>query len=101
MNDLAIIDLTNPRQFVKVSVMDAETKQVLIEVLETLKEQATYLHRQHGWVIAVSETIEQNPDFAAKLRTHPFFDQGPRPDTYITACFLEKADALIQRLKVR
>jgi hypothetical protein len=76
-----------------------QTDAVLIEVLETLKEQAIYLHRQHGWMIAIAETVEKNPDLASHLKLHPFFDQGPRPDTYIAACFLEKVDALIRRLK--
>jgi hypothetical protein len=74
--------------------MDNETKEVLISTLELVRDQAAYLHRQHGWIIAVSETIEKYPDLAAELKRHPFFDQGPRLDTYITSRFLEKVHGL-------
>jgi hypothetical protein len=75
--------------------------EILIAVLEVLREQSIYLHRQHGWIIAVAETIEQSPDLVSHLRQHPFFDQGPRPDAYSTAVLLEKIDALIRKLKRR
>jgi hypothetical protein len=80
---------------------DRSTKAVLISILDLLKSQATYLHRQHGWIIAVSETIEKYPDLAAELKRHPFFDQGPRLDTHITSRFLETVDSLIQQLKLQ
>jgi hypothetical protein len=76
-----------------------ETNAVLRAILEMLKEEAQYLHRQHRWIIAVSETIEQHPDFAANLKAHPFFDQGPRPDEQRTQTMIRNIDALIRQLK--
>jgi hypothetical protein len=79
--------------------MDAELKQVLCSVLEMVKQEALYSHRLHGWVIAVSETIEKHPDLVAQLKVHPFYDQGPRPDIQNTRVLIQNIDALIQRLK--
>jgi hypothetical protein len=78
---------------------DLPTNAVLRAILEMLKEEAQYLHRQHAWIIAVSETVEQHPDFRAKLRAHPFFDQGPRPDVERTQTMIRNIDALIRQLK--
>ena len=78
--------------------MDEQTKQILVSILEVLREQTSYLHRQHGWVIAVAETIEKQPDLAAHLKQHSFYDQGPRPDMRITASLLERVDVLLRQL---
>lgn len=78
--------------------MDEQTRKVLLSILEVLKTETAYLHRQHGWVIAVSETVEKHPDLAVKLRDHPFYNQGPRPDVNITASLLEQVDLLLQQL---
>jgi len=78
--------------------MDEQTKQVLISILEVLREQANYLHRQHGWLIAVAETIEKQPDLVSDLKRHSFYNQGPRPDVHITASLLERVDVLIRQL---
>ncbi len=51
---------------------DRETNGALIAILEILKQEAVYLQRQHGWLIAVAETIEQNPEFASLLKAAPF-----------------------------
>jgi hypothetical protein len=75
--------------------------EVLIAVLEVLKEQTIYLHRQHGWLIAVAETVETNPELVAHLKQHPLYDQGPRPDIHITQRLTQKLDALIQQLKLQ
>ena len=79
--------------------MDAETKQVLCAILQMMKDQAVYLHRQHGWLIAVADTVETNADLDAFLKKHPFYDLGPRPDVQITNAMIQNIDALIQRLK--
>jgi len=80
-------------------VIDPETRDVLISVLQVLREQTNYLHRQHGWVIAASETIEKHPDLAAELKAHSFYDQGPRPDVHITASLIQQVDTLIRKLR--
>jgi hypothetical protein len=76
-----------------------DTNEVLISILEMLRQQAIYLHRQHGWVIAVAETLRQNPEMAKSLEQHPFYDQGPRQDIQTTDATIRNIDALIQQLK--
>ena len=78
---------------------DRETNGALIAILEILKQEAVYLQRQHGWLIAVAETIEKNPEFASLLKQHPFYDSTPRPSFQKVAGLTEKIDALIQQLK--
>ena len=78
---------------------EQETKQILCSILTILREQTIYTQRLHGWVIAASETIEQYPDLTAKLKAHPFFYQGPRPDVHITAGLIENIDGLIRQLR--
>jgi hypothetical protein len=78
---------------------DPQVNQVLVAILEMVKQQAIYSHRLHGWVIAVSETIEKQPNLVEQLRAHPFFDQGPRPDLQTTQYTIQNIDALIHQLK--
>ena len=78
---------------------DRETNGALIAILEILKQEAEYLHRQHGWLIAVAETIEKHPEFASLLQQHPFYDSSPRPALQKIAGLTGKIDALIQQLK--
>jgi hypothetical protein len=80
--------------------MDSESlNQTLIAMLDLLHEEAIYLHRQHGWIIAVAETVEKHPDLVQHLKQHPFYDQGYRPDAYRIERLLQSIDGLIQRLK--
>jgi hypothetical protein len=78
---------------------DRETNGTLIAILEILKQEAEYLHRQHGWLIAVAETIEKHPEFASLLKEHPFYDSTPRPSLQKIAVLTQKIDTLIQQLK--
>ena len=78
---------------------DEQANQVLLAILAMLKEQVIHSHRQHGWIIAVSETLEKHPEFAAELRAHPAFDQGPLPWIETTNDVIRRIDALIQRLR--
>ena len=78
---------------------DRETNGALIAILEILKQEAVYMQRQHGWLIAVAETIEKHPEFASLLKQHPFYDSCPRPALQKIAGLTEKIDALIQQLK--
>ncbi len=75
-----------------------EQRDLLVAILEMMKQQAIYLHRQHGWIIAVAEAVEKHPDLASHLKQHPFYDQGPRQDIDKTLLLLQRVDALIQRL---
>ena len=78
---------------------DRETNGALIAILEILKQEAVYLQHQHAWLIAVAETIEQNPEFASLLKQHPFYDSTPRPSFQKVAGLTQKIDELIQQLK--
>lgn len=72
---------------------------VLTSILQMMREQAIYLHRQHGWMIAVAETVKENPEAKIALERHPFYDQGPRRDVDTTDQILRNIESLIQRLK--
>jgi hypothetical protein len=78
---------------------ELDTKSILISILEMVKQLTIYTHRQHGWMIAVAETIAQDPARVAELKQHPFYDQGPREDVQITGNTLQSIDALIQKLR--
>ena len=78
---------------------DLATNGALISILEILKQEAEYLHRQHGWLIAVAETIEKHPEFASRLKEHPFYDPTPRPALNKITELTQKIDTLIQQLK--
>jgi len=80
---------------------DLTTNAVLCSILEMMKQQAVYLHRQHGWLIAVAETIEKDAELLAELKQHPFYDQGPRLDARITDAMIRNIDALILQLKAQ
>ena len=76
-----------------------ETNQVLRFVLELQKEQALYAHRQHGWIVALAETVRKNPQLAADLEQHPFYDQGPQPSLRKIDVLISNIDAIIHQLK--
>jgi len=79
---------------------DFPTREVLLSILEMLKQQTIYLHRQHGWLIAVADTLrQQNAEIEKKLMQHPFYDLGPRPDIQITDATIRSIDGLIAQLK--
>jgi len=80
-------------------VSDVDTTQVLCFILEELKHQAIFARRLHGWVIAVAETIEKNPDLEPQLKRHPFYDQGFDSSLPKTDLLLSNIDALIRQLR--
>ena len=80
---------------------DLPMQEVMISILQILRQQTNYLHRQHGWLIAVAETVEKHPEFEQSLRQHPFFYQGPREDAQITQSLLQSIDGLIALLQSR
>ncbi len=76
-----------------------KTNDVLCSILGMMRQQAEYLDRQHGWLVAVSETIEKHPDLVAELKNHPFHNQGPREDRQITNTMISNIDALLRQLR--
>jgi hypothetical protein len=77
---------------------DQQTTDVLSAILEMMKQQAIYLHRLHGWLIAVADTVETNSELDAFLKKHPFYNLGPRPDVQITQSTIESIAELVQKL---
>ena len=78
---------------------DLETNDVLRSILGMMRQQAEYLDRQHGWLVAVSERIEKHPDLGAEVKKHPFHNQGPREDRQITNTMISNIDALLRQLR--
>jgi hypothetical protein len=76
-----------------------DTNEPLISILQMLRQQAIYLHRQHGWIVALAETVRQNPETARILEQHPFYDQGPASEIRSSAETLQIIDGIIQQLK--
>jgi hypothetical protein len=75
--------------------------EVLISVLMMLRQQTNYLHRQHGWLIAVADTLRSIDDDVEKtLVQNAFYDQGPRQDVQITQNMLDSIDGLIAQLRI-
>jgi hypothetical protein len=78
---------------------DQQTNQVLVTILEMLKRQAIYLHRQHGWITALAGAMAADPELESRLKQQPFYDQGPAPFLQTVDVMIQNIDALIQRLK--
>jgi hypothetical protein len=82
------------------SMSDDSTRAVLLAILRMQKQQAEYLHRQHGWLISVADTLrESDAALEKKLEQHPFYYQGPRQDVEITTRMYRTIDALISQLE--
>jgi hypothetical protein len=77
---------------------DLPTRDVLIAVLGIQKDQALYLQRLHGWIIAACETIEKHPALRDELQQHPTWNQGPFPYFQTSEQTIPHIDALIRRL---
>ena len=82
-----------------ISMSDADTKDVLIPVLELMKLEAEYLYRQQCWIVALADTVRKNPQLAAVLEQHPLYDQGPALELRSRDVLLQRLDELIQQLK--
>jgi hypothetical protein len=78
---------------------EQETRGVLCAILDRQKQQVAYLHRLHGWIIAIAEALEKQPDLVKHLKEHPTYDQGPLPWIQDTNETIRNIDALIQRLR--
>ncbi len=78
--------------------MSDPINEVLVAILEMLKDQAIYLQRQRGWLTAIADAVETNTDLDAFLKAHPFYKQPPRPDEQIMHDAIQRIDALLQLL---
>lgn len=78
---------------------DTEIKGTLRAVLEFLKLDVEYIHQQQGWIIAVAETIEKDPNLAAHLKRHPFYSPGPSPVLQNRFALIQRIDQLIEKLR--
>lgn len=67
-------------------------------ILETLKQQATFIDRQYGWIVALAETMKSDPELEARLKQHPLYNLGPEPRLRNFAAFEHSIDALIRLL---
>ena len=76
----------------------SETNAVLIPILETLKQQAIFLDRQHAWIIALAETLRTDARLETRLRQHPLYDLGLEPRLRPSGETIQKLDALIRQL---
>jgi hypothetical protein len=72
---------------------ELRTNEVLCSILGMTRRQAENLDRQHGSLVAVSETIETHPNLRAELKKHPFHNQSPREDRQITTTAICTIDA--------
>src|SRR5437879_5091391 len=93
-----IVDSTTVFCYIPLMAIDPELNQVLVAILRMLRDQAEYMHRQHGWMIALADTLTEDAEIEKRLRQHPFHDQGPRLDEQITRGMIQNIEALIQQL---
>jgi hypothetical protein len=77
-----------------------EMKETFRVILEMLKQQAIYAHRQHGWLIALAETLETNPALESELKKHPFYDQGPERRIQSIDVLTGNIDLLLQQFQM-
>ena len=80
---------------------DKELKEILRSSLEMLRTLCIYARRQHGWIIALAETIEKHDELRSELLHHPLYDQGHLPELQMLDDMSQRVEKLVQRLKVR
>ena len=78
---------------------DPQLNQVLVAILEILKQQSLYLDRQHRWLIALAESMQHEPDLGNALKRHTFYDLGPEPRIQNIDVTIQNIDALMRRLR--
>jgi hypothetical protein len=79
--------------------MNDPTNEVLVAILEMVRDLHLYSCRQHRWIIALADAIEKDPALEEHLKQHQFYDQGPAPSLRSIDAMTQNIDALIQRLK--
>lgn len=82
-------------------MIDPETKQVLLAILEMQKQQVILSTRLLGWLVAVGDTVRANPAMNEVLTQNPFYYQATIPQLDTTGAMLQHIDALIQQLKLQ
>ena len=58
---------------------DIQVNQVLVAILEMLRDLHLYSERQHHWIVALRYAIQSDPDLESRLKDHPWFDLRSRP----------------------
>jgi len=79
--------------------MDEQTKQVLVAILEAQKLQTLLSQRLLGWLVAIGDTIRQDPALEARLKENPYYRQATTPPLHTIGAMIQNIDALIERLK--
>lgn len=79
--------------------LSTSTKALLRFILEELKRQAIYAHRQQGWLTALWETVAADAELESRLKLHPLYDQGLLSNPPKIDVLLSNIDILIQELK--
>lgn len=78
---------------------ELDTGEVLCSILEMVRDLHVYSRRQHGWIIALAETIEKDDELRSALERHPLYDQGSAPSLRSIDVMIRNVDALIQKLR--
>ena len=78
---------------------DPSTNEVLATILEILKQQAIHLDRVHRWMLGLAEAVETDPVLGARLREHPFYNQGVALQLQSIEMTTQHIDALIRQLR--
>ena len=78
---------------------DPQVNQVLVAILEILRQQTIYIHRLHGWITALAGALDADAEHGSQLKQQPFYDLGPAPEIQRTDLTLQNIDALIQQLR--
>ncbi len=79
---------------------DIQVNQVLVAILEMLRDLHLYSERQHHWIVALRYAIPPSrTDLDAQLKDHPWFDLGPAPSLRNLDAITQRIDELIRQLK--
>ena len=85
--------------YIRLMPDDLPANEVLVAILEMVRDLHVYSRRQHGWIMALADAIAKDPVLGERLQGHPFYDQGPDPSLRSIDVMLQNIDALIQQLK--
>lgn len=78
-----------------------DTKQILVFLLETERQQLLRAHRLQGWLIALVETMQaRDPGFREALKAHRLYRLPDEPIND-TDALISKIDAIINSLEDR
>ena len=78
---------------------ELQTNQVLVAILEMVRDLHVYSERQHRWIAAMAAVIEQDAELGPLLKQNPLYDQGRAQSLRRIDVMLQNIDALIRQLK--